>query len=159
MGKRPTARRREPFRAGTVADAIPDNWVDRWAPEAARPYLRLARADRPIGVWLLLGGLLLSYANLIPAFGEFQVTSISKNSLPLIYLAIGQAVIVIAGGIDLSHRRRPRCPRPPSRWRRGRRWQRRRSHAGRASRERASRAERDPISTWRGRPWRGARGI
>jgi ribose transport system permease protein len=30
------------------------------------------------------------------------MTSISKNSLPLVYLAIGQAIIVIAGGIDLS---------------------------------------------------------
>jgi 4-hydroxybenzoate polyprenyltransferase len=37
-----------------VADAPPDNWVDRYAPEYARPYLRLARLDRPIGVWLLL---------------------------------------------------------------------------------------------------------
>lgn len=55
-----------------------------------------------LGVWLLLGALLFWYAMLIPAFGTFQVTSISKNSLPLIYLAVGQAVIVIAGGIDLS---------------------------------------------------------
>jgi ribose transport system permease protein len=30
------------------------------------------------------------------------MSSIGKNSLPLIYLAIGQAVIVIGGGIDLS---------------------------------------------------------
>ncbi|MFK8253747.1 4-hydroxybenzoate octaprenyltransferase [Ancylobacter terrae] len=30
------------------------NWVERWAPDAVRPYLRLARADRPIGSWLLL---------------------------------------------------------------------------------------------------------
>lgn len=37
-----------------VADAPPDNWVDRYAPEAVRPYLRLARLDRPIGFWLLL---------------------------------------------------------------------------------------------------------
>ncbi len=37
-----------------VADAVPGNWVDRWAPGAARPYLRLARFDRPIGSWLLL---------------------------------------------------------------------------------------------------------
>ncbi len=37
-----------------VADAPPDNWVDRFAPPFARPYLRLARADRPIGTWLLL---------------------------------------------------------------------------------------------------------
>jgi 4-hydroxybenzoate polyprenyltransferase len=34
-------------------DAIPNSWVDR-APEAVKPYLRLMRADRPIGVWLLL---------------------------------------------------------------------------------------------------------
>lgn len=54
------------------------------------------------GVWLLLGALLFWYATLIPRFGAFQITSISKNSLPLVYLAIGQAVIVIAGGIDLS---------------------------------------------------------
>ncbi len=38
----------------TVADAPKDNWVDRFAPQAARPYLRLSRADRPIGTWLLL---------------------------------------------------------------------------------------------------------
>jgi 4-hydroxybenzoate polyprenyltransferase len=40
--------------AETVPDAPPSNWVDRWAPAAAKPYLRLARFDRPIGAWLLL---------------------------------------------------------------------------------------------------------
>src|SRR5258705_12231095 len=39
--------------AGRVADST-GNWVDRWAPAWARPYLRLARLDRPIGSWLLL---------------------------------------------------------------------------------------------------------
>ncbi len=39
---------------GTVADAVRGNWVDRLAPAPARPYLRLSRADRPIGTWLLL---------------------------------------------------------------------------------------------------------
>jgi len=34
-------------------DAVPGNWVDR-APRTAQPYLRLMRADRPIGTWLLL---------------------------------------------------------------------------------------------------------
>lgn len=38
---------------GRVADAT-GNWVDLRAPAAARPYLRLARLDRPIGSWLLL---------------------------------------------------------------------------------------------------------
>lgn len=37
-----------------VADAAKDNWVDRFAPAVTRPYLRLSRADRPIGTWLLL---------------------------------------------------------------------------------------------------------
>ena len=39
---------------GQVADAVAGNWVDRWAPSWSRPYLRLSRADRPIGTWLLL---------------------------------------------------------------------------------------------------------
>ncbi|MBQ4808336.1 4-hydroxybenzoate octaprenyltransferase [Phaeobacter sp. HS012] len=39
---------------GQVADAVKGNWVDRYAPEWSRPYLRLSRADRPIGTWLLL---------------------------------------------------------------------------------------------------------
>ena len=38
---------------GQVTDAVKDNWVDRLAPAASRPYLRLSRADRPIGTWLL----------------------------------------------------------------------------------------------------------
>lgn len=36
------------------ADAVKDNWVDRFAPDPVKPYLRLMRADRPIGTWLLL---------------------------------------------------------------------------------------------------------
>ncbi|MDP4031855.1 MAG: 4-hydroxybenzoate octaprenyltransferase [Pseudorhodobacter sp.] len=39
---------------GIVADAPRGNWVDSQAPAALRPYLRLSRADRPIGTWLLL---------------------------------------------------------------------------------------------------------
>ena len=49
MTTTPTAR---PDR---VPDAPPGNWVDRLAPpENWKPYLRLARFDRPIGAWLLL---------------------------------------------------------------------------------------------------------
>ncbi|GJD57374.1 4-hydroxybenzoate octaprenyltransferase [Methylobacterium dankookense] len=39
---------------GRVADAVAGHWVDRLAPRGARPYLRLARIDRPIGWWLLV---------------------------------------------------------------------------------------------------------
>ncbi len=51
---------------GRVSDAYQGNWVDHLAPAATRPYLRLSRADRPIGTWLLLlpcwWGLALSVA-------------------------------------------------------------------------------------------------
>jgi 4-hydroxybenzoate polyprenyltransferase len=39
---------------GQVSDAPRGNWVDTLAPARARPYLRMMRADRPIGWWLLL---------------------------------------------------------------------------------------------------------
>jgi len=44
----------EPDQDGRVADATTLNWVDRFAPHWSRPYLRLSRADRPAGTWLLL---------------------------------------------------------------------------------------------------------
>ncbi len=37
-----------------IADAPPANWADRFAPARLKPWLRLVRADRPIGAWLLL---------------------------------------------------------------------------------------------------------
>ncbi len=39
--------------SGRIADATV-NWVDGLAPAWSRPYLRLARLDRPIGAWLLV---------------------------------------------------------------------------------------------------------
>ena len=40
--------------AAHLPDARPDNWVDRYAPRPVRPWLKLARFDRPIGTWLLM---------------------------------------------------------------------------------------------------------
>jgi 4-hydroxybenzoate polyprenyltransferase len=37
-----------------LPDAAPTNWVDRHAPAALRPWLRLGRFDRPTGIWLLM---------------------------------------------------------------------------------------------------------
>ncbi|WP_102107833.1 4-hydroxybenzoate octaprenyltransferase [Oceaniglobus roseus] len=69
---------------GQVADAVKGNWVDRLAPAAARPYLRLSRADRPIGTWLLLlpcwWGLLLATA----MTGEFGLSDL--------WIAVGCAI-------------------------------------------------------------------
>ena len=58
---------------GTVADAQSGNWVDRFAPDWLKPYARLARWDRPIGIWLLFwpciwGLALAAVANPAPGF-------------------------------------------------------------------------------------------
>jgi 4-hydroxybenzoate polyprenyltransferase len=46
---------RPPDPAGqALPDAVPRHWADRAAPPFLRPYLRLARIERPIGWWLLL---------------------------------------------------------------------------------------------------------
>ena len=37
-----------------LPDAAPTNWVDRHAPQAWRPWLKLGRLDRPTGIWLLM---------------------------------------------------------------------------------------------------------
>jgi 4-hydroxybenzoate polyprenyltransferase len=37
-----------------ASDIQAGDWIDRHVPAAIRPYLRLARIDRPIGTWLLL---------------------------------------------------------------------------------------------------------
>jgi 4-hydroxybenzoate polyprenyltransferase len=39
---------------GSASDIQVGDWIDRLVPAAIRPYLRLARLDRPIGTWLLL---------------------------------------------------------------------------------------------------------
>jgi 4-hydroxybenzoate polyprenyltransferase len=49
-------------KTGAVTDARPENFVDRFAPKALLPYLRLARADRPTGFWLLVMPCLWSVA-------------------------------------------------------------------------------------------------
>jgi 4-hydroxybenzoate polyprenyltransferase len=37
-----------------LPDAATGNWVDRFAPAPARPWLKLGRFDRPAGAWLLI---------------------------------------------------------------------------------------------------------
>ena len=59
---------------GRVADAT-GNWVDGFAPPFLRPYLRLARLDRPIGSWLLL----------IPCWWSVGLTGIRTNHFPSLW--------------------------------------------------------------------------
>ncbi len=43
-----------PGAAGDASDIRRGDWIDRHIPPAAQPYFRLARIDRPIGIWLLM---------------------------------------------------------------------------------------------------------
>ena len=54
-----------------LPDAGQKNWVDARAPEGLKPWLKLGRFDRPIGIWLLLlpgwQGIALALAQYRPA--------------------------------------------------------------------------------------------
>jgi 4-hydroxybenzoate polyprenyltransferase len=56
---------------GRVADST-GNWVDGLAPGWSRPYLRLARLDRPIGSWLLL----------MPCWWAVGLAAVAARTLP-----------------------------------------------------------------------------
>lgn len=60
---------RHAFNPAQASDIKGDSWLLRLAPKAARPYLRLLRADRPIGTWLLLLPCLWSVAMASQAAG------------------------------------------------------------------------------------------
>ena len=66
-----------------VADAPSGNWVDAAAPAPWRPYLRLSRADRPIGTWLLL----------IPCWWGLGLAALATGPRPVdLWIALGCAV-------------------------------------------------------------------
>ena len=72
----------------SASDINPDSWVDRWAPSGWRPYLRLARADRPIGTWLLL----------IPCWwGAAMASTGLPSALYFLLFAVGALVMRGAG--------------------------------------------------------------
>jgi 4-hydroxybenzoate polyprenyltransferase len=74
-----------------LPDAPPDNWVDRFAPEPLRPWLKLGRFDRPIGTWLLM----------LPGWQGVALAGAMKGQWPdlrlLVLIAIGAAVMRGAG--------------------------------------------------------------
>lgn len=77
--------------APVLPDARPGNWVDTLAPKAARPYLKLARLDRPIGIWLLLW----------PCWWAAGLAAIGANAWPNLWhislFLIGAAAMRSAG--------------------------------------------------------------
>lgn len=70
-----------------VADSIPRTFVDR-APAALRPYMRLARYDRPIGIWLLA----------IPCFQGLALAAIETG---FSWMLAGYAILFAIGAIAM----------------------------------------------------------
>jgi 4-hydroxybenzoate polyprenyltransferase len=56
-----------------ATDIPRESWIDRLAPSSTRPYLRLARADRPIGTWLLVLPCWWSVALATPAWPDVKM--------------------------------------------------------------------------------------
>jgi len=64
---------------------------------------RLARRHAwTAGVYVLLIGLLLYWSTIPAEWGTFDVQSLAIDALPFAFAAMGQAVVIISGGIDLS---------------------------------------------------------
>jgi len=88
-----TEKSQTPDQTGRVADATDKNWVDRFAPAVTRPYLRLSRADRPAGTWLLLIPCWWSLSLAILADGQFT----NHDRWLIIAMAIGAFLMRGAG--------------------------------------------------------------
>ncbi|NVJ68825.1 MAG: 4-hydroxybenzoate octaprenyltransferase [Alphaproteobacteria bacterium] len=74
-----------------TADAVQGSFVYRHAPKALRPYLKLARMDRPVGTWLLLWPCL--WSTLLAADGHVTVEHLYLMAL----FAIGALTMRGAG--------------------------------------------------------------
>lgn len=76
---------------------LPDagsNWVDRHAPEGLKPWLKLGRFDRPIGIWLLL---LPGWQGIALALASERRTSSVYDLWLVIGFAIGACLMRAAG--------------------------------------------------------------
>ena len=76
---------------------LPDagsNWVDRHAPEGLKPWLKLGRFDRPIGIWLLL---LPGWQGIALALAQYRKTPDLYDAWLVAGFAIGACLMRAAG--------------------------------------------------------------
>jgi 4-hydroxybenzoate polyprenyltransferase len=77
--------------AAPLPDAHAQNWVDRFAPPGLRPWLKLGRFDRPVGIWLLM----------LPGWQGIALADAMGGRWPslklIILFAIGAALMRAAG--------------------------------------------------------------
>ena len=72
----------------------PTNWVDRHAPEGLKPWLKLGRFDRPIGIWLLL---LPGWQGIALALAQFRKAPDLYDVWLLLGFALGACLMRAAG--------------------------------------------------------------
>jgi 4-hydroxybenzoate polyprenyltransferase len=74
-----------------LPDAAATNWVDRYAPRALQPWLKLGRFDRPTGIWLLM----------LPGWQAIALAGAERGRWPSLYLLaaffVGAALMRAAG--------------------------------------------------------------
>lgn len=76
---------------------LPDagsNWVDRHAPEGLKPWLKLGRFDRPIGIWLLL---LPGWQGIALALGQYRAVPGWYEAWLVVGFGIGACLMRAAG--------------------------------------------------------------
>lgn len=81
--------------AGVRINAHPDlkpGWIDRLVPEPARPYLRLMRVDRPIGMWL----------RLFPGWWALALAAERLPALDLLIIFWGEALLTRGLGCTVN---------------------------------------------------------
>lgn len=87
-----------PARTAVMTSApLPDagnNWVDRHAPEGMKPWLKLGRFDRPIGIWLLLAP---GWQGIALALAHYRVTPGAYEVWLFVGFAIGACLMRAAG--------------------------------------------------------------
>jgi 4-hydroxybenzoate polyprenyltransferase len=76
---------------------LPDagaNWVDRHAPEGLKPWLKLGRFDRPIGIWLLL---LPGWQGIALALAQYRQSPSPYDLWLFVGFALGACLMRAAG--------------------------------------------------------------
>ena len=77
-----------------LPDAARQNWVDAHAPEGLKPWLKLGRFDRPIGIWLLL---LPGWQGIVLAMAAYRTTPGLYHLWLFVAFALGACLMRAAG--------------------------------------------------------------
>lgn len=62
----------------------------------------IVRHSWTVGVWILFVALLSWYASRLVTFGPYELASILTTAVASVYVAMGQGIVVLGGGIDLG---------------------------------------------------------